>query len=86
MKMNKKEFIKELSNKTGYDMETCEKINGIVEETFFIGKKNKEKMIAGFMQELSIDEAKANEIYETVSSIIGDGIKEKLKHPFKSQD
>ena len=69
--MNKSEFIKELSKQTGYDEEKCIVINSIVEDTFIIGKKNKDKMI---------------ELYETVISIIGSELKNKLKHPFKSQD
>lgn len=84
MKMNKTEFIKELSKRTGYDEEMCTKINEIVEDTFIFGKNNKEKMIAKFTEKLGVDEAKANEIYENVSGLIAGGIKEKLKHPFKS--
>lgn len=84
LKMNKAGFIKELSKKTGYNEEICEKINEIVEETFIVGKNNKEKMVTKFIEKLNVDEAKADEIYETVSSIIVGSIKEKIKHPFKS--
>ena len=42
--MNKSEFIKELSKQTKYDEEKCTLINSIIEDTFIIGKKNKEKM------------------------------------------
>ena len=86
MKMIKNEFIKELSKQTGYDEEKCTLINSIIEDTFIIGKKNKEKMIEKFENQLSLDENGANELYETVMSIIGSEIKSKLKHPFKSQD
>ena len=84
--MNKSEFIKELSKQTGYDEEKCIVINSIVEDTFIIGKKNKEKMIEKFEEQISLDENEANKLYETVISIIGSELKNKLKHPFKSQD
>ena len=84
--MNKTEFIKELSKQTGYDEEKCMKINEVIDDIFLIGKKNKEKMIAGFIENLEITEEEANKIYETVMSIIGNELKDKLKHPFKSQD
>ena len=56
MRMNKTDFIKELSNKTGYNEEKCLKINNIIEDTFLIGKKNKEKMINDFKSKLNIAE------------------------------
>ena len=84
--MNKSEFIKKLAQKTGYDEEKCIKINSILEDTFFIGKKNKEKMIADFIEKLELDEKEANDIYEKAMEIIGEEVKNKLKHPFKSQD
>ena len=43
--MNKSEFIKELSKQTSYNEERCNTINNIVEDTFIIGKKNKEKIV-----------------------------------------
>ena len=84
--MNKSEFIKELSKQTGYDEEKCIVINSIVEDTFIIGKKNKDKMIEKFEEQISLDENEANKLYGTVISIIGSELKNKLKHPFKSQD
>lgn len=84
--MNKSEFIKELSKQTGYDEEKCIVINSIVEDTFIIGKKNKDKMIEKFEEQINLDENEANKLYETVISIIGSELKNKLKHPFKSQD
>lgn len=86
MKMNKSEFIKELSKQTEYDEEKCSLINSIIEDTFIIGKKNKEKMLDKFRTGLNIDENEANKLYETVMGIIGGEIKDKLKHPFRSQD
>lgn len=84
--MNKSEFIKELSKQTGYDEEKCIVINSIVEDTFIIGKKNKDKMIEKFEKQINLDENEANKLYEIVMRIIGTEIKNKLKHPFKSQD
>ena len=46
--MNKSEFIKELSKQTSYNEERCNTINNIVEDTFIIGKKNKEIIIEKF--------------------------------------
>ena len=84
--MNKSDFIKELSNQTGYTQEKCTLINSIVEDTFIIGKKNKEKMIEKFESSLNLDGTEANKLYETVMNIIGSEVKNKLKHPFRSQD
>ena len=86
MKMNKSEFIKELSKQTGYDEEKCNLINSIIEDTFIIGKKNKEKMIEKFKSSLDLNENESEKLYETVMSIVGTEIKNKLKHPFRSQD
>lgn len=61
-------------------------INNIVEDTFIIGKKNKEKIIEKFEKQINLDENEANKLYEIVMRIIGTEIKNKLKHPFKSQD
>ena len=84
--MNKREFLEELSKQTGLDNNKCVLINDIIEETTVIGKKNKEKMVTGFMEKLNISEEEANKIYETAMGITGEQVKEKLKHPFKSQD
>ena len=86
MKMNRTDFIKELSKQTGYDEKKCNLINSIIEDTFIIGKRNKEKMIERFKNELNFEESQAEKIYETVMNILGNEIKNKLKHPFKSQD
>lgn len=86
MKMNKKEFIEKLSKETSYDERKCNLINSIIEDTFIIGKKSKEKMIVEFKEKLKIKEQEANKVYEIVMQIIAAGIKDKLKHPFKNQD
>ena len=84
--MIKSEFIKELSKQTSYNEERCNTINNIVEDTFIIGKKNQEKIIEKFEKQINLDENEANKLYEIVMRIIGTEIKNKLKHPFKSQD
>jgi len=86
MKMNKYGFIKELSNQTGYDEEKCTLINSIIEDSLIIGKKNKEKMIEKFEMKLNFDKIQSNNLYETVMNILGKEIKNKLKHPFKSEN
>ena len=86
MKMNKTEFIKVLSEKLNVDEEYARKINDILEDNFFIGKKNKAKLVNDFITRLNISESKANEMYESIISIIGAEIKEKIKHPFRSKD
>ena len=85
-KMNKEEFINVLTQELNYSEEKCVIINEVLENTFFIGKKGKEKVIEEFMNKLDINEEEANHIYEVVCEILKDGVKEKLKHPFRSQD
>ena len=84
--MNKSEFVNELSKQTGYSLEKCNEINSIIEDIFIIGKKNKEKMMERFKTELNFKDDEANKLYEIVMNILGTEIKNKLKHPFKSQD
>ena len=84
--MNKKEFINKLKNELDLDLEKCIIINNILEDTFLIGKKNKEIMIDRFVNELNISIDDANNIYEKVMDIIKNAIKNKIKHPFKSND
>lgn len=84
--MNKNEFIKELEKVTGLDNNKCTIINNILESHFIIGRKNKEKIISDIKSQLSVSNEETEKIYESAMSIIGNGIKDKLKHPFKSQD
>lgn len=84
--MNKEKFIKELQNVTGLDNNKCTIINSILEHHFIIGKNNKEKITNDMMVQLQITNKEAEKIYELAMSIIGTGIKDKLKHPFKNQD
>lgn len=84
--MNKEKLIKELEKVTGLDSDKCIIINNILENHFIIGKNNKEKIINDIMVQLQTTNEEAETIYESAMSIIGTGIKDKLKHPFKSQD
>lgn len=86
MKMNKTGFIKELSKVTGYSIDECNVINDVLENNFFISKKSKDKIINELMSSLKINETEANAIYEISKKIINDELKNKLKHPFKSQN
>lgn len=85
MKMNKKEFIKELQTKTNYDEKKCILINNIIEEHFLIGKKNKEKIVNDIKEKLNISSNEADDIYNISMGIITKELKETIKHPFKSK-
>ena len=80
--MNKPEFIEKLVAQTGLSQEQCEKVNQILEEIPIIGKTNKEKMVAEFQRVLNLTEEKAEELYGDAASVISQGVKDKLKHPF----
>lgn len=84
--MNKEKFIKTLKEKLNVDIAQAKIINNIIESDNIFGKKNKDKIIKDFMEQLNIENKKANEIYETSMNIITNAIKDKIKHPFKSQD
>ena len=84
--MNKKGFIEELSKQTGYDEEKCISINNIIESYFILRRKNKDKIIQDLQVKFSLSEDDAENIYDISMKIITGEIKNKLKHPFKSQD
>ena len=84
--MNKEKFIKKLEEVTGLESEKCSIVNSILENHFIIGKNNKEKMILDICEKLNTTREEAEKIYESTMSIIGSGIKDKLKHPFGSQN
>lgn len=86
MKMNKKGFINELSNQTGYDEKRCILINDIIENYFIFRKKNKEKIIKDLQIKANLSEDDSENVYDIYIKIITEEIKNKLKHPFKSQD
>ena len=49
MKMNKRDFINKLSIELSYSKDKCSIINEILENNFFISKKNKDKIIEEFI-------------------------------------
>lgn len=84
--MNKKRFIEELEYVTGLDHGKCTMINDILESHFIIGKKNKEKIVSDIMEQLGMPSDEAEKIYQSAMSVLGSGMKDRLKHPFSSQD
>lgn len=85
MKMNKHGFIEEIKKQTNRDERDAIVIADCFDNHFIIGKKNKEKTIVDIESKLEVSHEEAEELYEIVSKIIATAIKDKLKHPFKSQ-
>lgn len=83
--MNKKEFINELSKELNYEIEKCIIINDILENNFFISKKNKDIIIKQIIDKLEVSIEEANKIYNISINIVKEEVKNKLKHPFKSK-
>ncbi len=86
MKMNKKEFIKELLKQTGYNEEKCTLINNVIENYFIFGRKNKVKIIKDLQNKATLSEDDAENVYDITMKIITGEIKNKLRHPFKNKD
>ena len=86
MTMNKKEFIKSLSSRTNLSETNAILVNTILENNFFISKKNKDKIISEIVIQLGINIDEATNIYNTSIEIINEEIKNKLKHPFGSEN
>lgn len=84
--MNKTGFIKELSKQTGYNEEKCTLINSIIENYFILGRNNKGKIIKELQAKASLSEDDSENIYDITMKIITEEVKNKIKHPFKSQD
>lgn len=76
---NKKYVIEKLMEKTTYDESMCMVICDILESHFIIGKNNKEKIKESFIIKLSIDDKKADELYNTCAEIIVSSILKKDK-------
>ena len=84
MKNNKRAVLVDLKERLNCSEEDCIIINSIVEETSLFGKKNKAKMINGFMNHLDVSYERADEIYNVFMSIIKQRLKLRIFHPFKS--
>jgi len=86
MKNNKHALLVELKDRLNISEDDCIVINSIVEDTSLFGKKNKAKMINGFINHLGVTEERAEKIYETFIDIVKSRIKFKIRHPFKKYD
>jgi len=84
MSMNKKKFIETLKDSTSYTEKECSLINEILERHFFPTKKD--EVLKEWMKELNIEKDEAEKLWQIVSSILKSEIKNKLKHPFGSQN
>jgi len=82
-KMNKQKFIKTIKENLNTSEAQANIINNIIESNNIFSKKNKDKIINDFIEQLNIDKEKAENIYETSLNIITTAIKNKIKHPFK---
>ena len=85
-KMNKRGFIKKIQSELNCDLSYATMVNDVMEEYFIIGKKNKEKTIDELEKTLQIEYTEAEHIYEVCSNIIKTAIKDKIKHPFRSNE
>lgn len=82
-KMNKTGFIKELSEKLGYDEDKGVLINSVIEDHFILSKNNKEEILEDLMEKVGVSQEEADKIYDVAMGIIAKEIKDKILHPFK---
>jgi len=82
--MDKTKFIDELAKRTGISIDKCEEINKILENTFLLGSKD--KIIEKIKTKLNLSDEIVNKVYDTAMDILGNGIMNKLKNPFKDLD
>ena len=54
-KINKDEFINTIQNKTKLSKEKCLIINGVLENNFLLGNKNKQNIINELIDKLSVN-------------------------------
>ncbi len=86
MNLNKRGFLNELSHILSYSEDECIMIHDILEDNFFLSKKNKDKVINELIQKLEINHEEAVMVYDVATKIVNKEIKDKLKHPFRSRD
>mgnify|MGYP006928593861 CR=1 FL=1 len=81
--MSNRKVLEKVNEKLKLDNSSLSIFSNIVNDIPVVGKRNKEKMIKRFMNELKVDESTAAYYYETFKEIITNIIKDKLKHPFR---
>ncbi len=81
--MNKEDFIKKLSEKTGISIEQCGIVNEILEKIPLIGEENKDKIINEIKTRLNLPDEAVDGIYNAAAGILAGGIGEKIKSFFK---
>ncbi len=54
-----------------------------MEETFLVGKENKDKIVAEIVNKLCVDEEKAGSLCNDSMDVLKDSLVEKIKKPFK---
>lgn len=84
--MRKHDFIEALSEKASITLEQAEVVNTIVESHSIIGKNSKRMVEAEIAESLNVDSEEAVRISDIASGILATALKEKLKHPFGSND
>lgn len=84
--MNKESFIATLAEKANLSTEQAAKVNDILESNNIIGKNNKLKVEEEIAKVLGIAPEEATKISDTASGILASALKDKLKHPFGSND
>lgn len=84
--MNRREFVQELSKETELAEDKCDIVSKILEEDFFLSKDNRKKIKRKISESLNLPDSKSKIIYEESIHIIKEEIKNKLKHPFQSND
>lgn len=82
--MNKTELIERLATNANLNINDSEVAVNIIENNNIFNSKDKENIINELKKELNINELKAQEIYDIFLSLIKQGIKNRIKHPFKS--
>ena len=84
--MNKEGFINCLSCRLNCSIEKATKINGILENNFFISKKSKDQIINELINKLGVSETEANDIYNTSREVLKEEIKNSLMNAFDDKE
>lgn len=84
--MNKTEYIEALSKSADVTIEQAELVDEILESRNVLRKKNEPLFVAEISKKLNVDNVRAKEIYDAGYGLIGSGIVNKVKHPFRSLD